>query len=92
LGVSAIGTRRKNAREIPWQLLEKRDTVKHTWGSITLMIVGEMLIALWQDNAPLVFMTTAHSLTNDDDLVLVNRRRPAITTANRSIIEPVFDN
>jgi hypothetical protein len=56
------------------------------------MIVGEMLIALWQDNAPLVFMTTAHSLTNDDDLVLVNRRRPAITTANRSIIEPVFDN
>jgi hypothetical protein len=54
------------------------------------MIVGEVLMALWQDNAPLVFMTTAHSLENGDDLVAVDRRRPAITTANRSIIEPVF--
>jgi hypothetical protein len=56
------------------------------------MIVSEVLIALWQDNAPVVFMTTAHFLTNDDNLVLVNKRRPAITTANRSIIEPVFGN
>jgi hypothetical protein len=35
-------------------------------------------------------MITAHSLENGDNLVAVNRRRPAITTANRSIIEPVF--
>jgi hypothetical protein len=56
------------------------------------MIVGEMFIALWQDNAPVVFIITAHSLTNDNNLVLINRRRPAITTANRSIIEPVFGN
>jgi hypothetical protein len=87
-----MGITRKNARGIPWQLLEKRDTVKHTWGSTTPMIVGEVLMALWQDNAPLVFMTTAHSLKNDDNLVVINRRRPAITTVNRSIIEPVFDN
>jgi hypothetical protein len=90
LGIGAMGTTRKNARGIPWQLLEKRDTVKHTWGSTTPMIVGEVLMALWQDNAPLVFMTTARSLENGDDLVAVDRRRPAITTANRSIIEPVF--
>jgi hypothetical protein len=56
------------------------------------MIVGEMFMTLWQDNAPLVFMTTAHSLKNDDNLVIINRRRPAITTANRSIIKPVFNN
>jgi hypothetical protein len=56
------------------------------------MIVREVLITLWQDNALLVFMTTAHFLTNDDNLVLVNRRKPAITTANRSIIKPVFGN
>jgi hypothetical protein len=37
-------------------------------------------------------MITAHSLKNDDNLVIVNRRRPVITTANRSIIEPVFGN
>jgi Transposase IS4 len=92
LGIGAMDITRKNARGIPWQLLEKRDTVKHTWGSITPMIVGEVLMALWQDNAPLVFMTTAHSLKNDDNLVVINRRRPAITTVNRSIIEPVFDN
>jgi hypothetical protein len=85
-----MGITRKNARGIPWQLLEKRDTVKHTWGSITPMIVGEVLMALWQDNAFLVFMTTAYFLENGDDLVAVDRRRPAITTANRSIIELVF--
>jgi hypothetical protein len=29
---------------------------------------------------------------DDDNLVVINRRRPAITTVNRSIIEPVFGN
>jgi hypothetical protein len=56
------------------------------------MVIGEMLMTLWQDNAPLVFMITAHSLKNDDNLVIVSRRRPVIITANRSIIEPVFGN
>jgi hypothetical protein len=35
-------------------------------------------------------MTTAHSLEYPDDLVLVNRRRPALNSTNRPIIEPVF--
>lgn len=35
-------------------------------------------------------MTTAHSLKDNDDLVVINRRKPAITPANRSIIQPVF--
>jgi hypothetical protein len=47
-------------------------------------------VSLWQDNAPLIFMITAHSLHNPEDLVIVNRRRPAMNSSNRSIIEPIF--
>jgi hypothetical protein len=89
LGVGAMGTTRKNAREIPKELLDKKEK-KHLWGSSYPIVVGEVLVSLWQDNAPLVFMTTAHSLDHPDDLVLVNRRRPTLNPTNRPIIEPVF--
>jgi hypothetical protein len=89
LGMGAMGTTRKNARGIPHDLIRKKEE-RHQWGSSHPRIVGEVLITLWQDNAPLIFMTTAHSLHNPDDLVLVNRRRPALNPTNRPIIEPVF--
>jgi hypothetical protein len=54
------------------------------------MIIREVLVTLWQDNVLLVFMITAHSLKHSDDLILVNRRRPALNPTNRLIIEPVF--
>jgi hypothetical protein len=37
-------------------------------------------------------MITAHSLHKSEDLVTVNRRKPAIPPSNRPIIEPVFGN
>jgi Transposase IS4 len=89
LGMGAIGTTRKNARGIPKELLDMKEK-KHLWGSSYPMVVGEVLVTLWQDNAPLVFITTAHSLEHPDDLVLVNRRRPTLNPTNRPIIEPVF--
>jgi hypothetical protein len=84
-----MGITRKNARGIPKELLDKKEK-KHLWGSSYPMVVGEVLVSLWQDNAPLVFMITAHSLDYPDDLVLVNRRRPTLNPTNRPIIEPVF--
>jgi hypothetical protein len=49
-------------------------------------------VSLWQDNVSLIFMITAHSLHNPKDLVIVNRRRPALNSTNRPIIKPVFGN
>jgi hypothetical protein len=91
LGVGAMGTTRKNARGIPWQLLDRKEE-KHQWGSTFPMIVGDVLVALWQDNAKLIFMITAHSLHNPEDLVVVNRKKPALNANNKAIIEPVFGN
>src|SRR5258708_15923087 len=87
--MGAIGITRKNAREIPKELLDKKEK-KHLWGFSYLMVVGEVLVTLWQDNVLLVFIITAYSLKYPDDLVLVNRRRPALNLTNRPIIKPVF--
>jgi hypothetical protein len=46
-----MGITRKNARGIPWQLLEKRDTVKHTgiyyangcWRNVYGVMAGQCL-------------------------------------------------
>jgi hypothetical protein len=84
-----MGITRKNARGIPRDLLDKKKE-KHQWGSFYFRVVGEVLVTLWQDNAHLVFMITAHSLHRPEDLVLVNRQRLALIPANRPIIEPVF--
>jgi hypothetical protein len=54
------------------------------------MVVGEVLVTLWQDNVSLIFMTTAYSLKHFDDLILINRRRPALNLTNRLIIEFIF--
>jgi hypothetical protein len=80
---------RKNARGIPKKLLDKKEK-KYLWGFSYPMVIREVLVSLWQDNALLVFMTTAHSLDYPDDLVLINRRRPTLNSTNRPIIEPVF--
>jgi hypothetical protein len=65
-----MGTTRKNVRVTPRDLLEKKEE-KHQCGSSYPRVVGEVLVTLLQDNAPLVFMTTAHSLHRPEDLVLV---------------------
>jgi hypothetical protein len=88
-GVAAIGITRKNARRIPRTLLDKKEE-KFLWESSHPMVVGEVLVTLKQDNALLIFMTTAHTLHHPENLVLVNRRSPALTPTNRPIIEPVF--
>jgi hypothetical protein len=89
LGVAATGTTRKNARGIPWDLIEAQKE-KREWGSTMPRIIGGVLIGLWQDNAPLIFMTTAHSLKSPEDVVLINRKRPALNSTNRPILLPVF--
>jgi hypothetical protein len=89
LGVAATGTTRKNARGIPKDLIDAQKE-KHQWGSTIPRVVGNVLIGLWQDNAPLIFMTTAHSLKSPEDVVLINRKRPALNSTNRSILLPVF--
>jgi hypothetical protein len=84
-----MGIIRKNTRGIPKELLDKKEK-KHLWGFSYSMIIREVLVSLWQDNVPLVFIITAHSLNHLDDLVLINRRRPTLNPTNRPIIEPVF--
>src|SRR5450755_3710825 len=56
------------------------------------MIVGDVLVALWQDNVKFIFMITAHFLHNFEVLMVVNRKKPALNANNKAIIEPVFGN
>ena len=93
-----MGTTRKNAVGVPDSLTDvlakdkkaKKDAkeddkpkkLQLAYNSVLAVIVNFCLCFLWQDNATVLAITTAHSLHRPDDRVLRTRKRPSGTSAN----------
>ena len=95
-GVGLMGTARAKQHEIPQSLLKWKpktgeEKPKLIWNSTIGEIDGYALVFIWQDNNTVLAMTTAHSLHEPNDKVVVHRRRPKATSTNASVVWPVFE-
>ena len=95
---SVMGTTRKNAAGVPVSLTDvlakdkkaKKDAreedkpkkLQLAYNSVLAVIVHKCLCFLWQDNATVLAITTAHSLHRTADQVTRKRKRPSGTSAN----------
>lgn len=88
IGVGVMGTTRKNHLDFPREFLDvKLSDANFTYGSCSTKVLDRCLCFLWQDNAPVIGITTAFSMNEGpDDYVIKNRKRPA----NNIVAAPVF--
>jgi Transposase IS4 len=92
MGISCMGTTRKKAVGVPVQLQTYLDNNSELlWDSTIAEIVdGNTNCFVWQDNKPVVAISTAHSLHRAEDRIQRTRRCPRITSENQRILNPVF--
>jgi Transposase IS4 len=81
----------KNAIGVPKQLQAYlNDNSELVWDSTVAEIVDNTLCFVWQDNKPVIAITTAYSLHRPEDRVETHRRCPKITAENARVLNPVF--
>jgi Transposase IS4 len=92
MGIYCIGTTRKKAAGVPIRLQSYLDNNSELlWDStIAEVIDGNTNCFFWQDNKPVVAISTAHSLHRAEDRIQRTRRCPRITSENQRILNPVF--
>jgi Transposase IS4 len=93
IDIHCYNTTRKNARGIPQDLLDlqSHDSALVWDSTIATVVEEDTLVFLWQDNKPVIAITTAHSLHREEDRVERCRKCPAITAENTRILNPVFE-
>jgi Transposase IS4 len=92
MGIYCMGTTRKNAVGVPPRLQSYLDNNSELlWDSTIAEIIDyNTLCFVWQDNKPVVSITTAHSLHRPEDRIERKRRCPKISSENARILNPVF--
>ena len=88
LGVSMMGTTRKDAAGFPEWLIRWKDLKEAlVWDSMQAEIVEDVLCVVWQDNSAVLLATTAFGA---DEKTEKDRRRPTATSTNAAHTRPVF--
>ena len=92
MGIYCMGTTRKKAAGVPLRLQSYLDNNSELlWDSTIAEVVdGNTNCFVWQDNKPVVAISTAHSLHRTEDRIQRTRRCPRITSENQRILDPVF--
>jgi Transposase IS4 len=91
MGIYSMGTTRKNAIGVPERLQSYlNDNSELIWDSTIAQVVDNTLCFVWQDNKPVIAISTAHSLYRPEDRVERHRRCPKITAQNARVLNPVF--
>jgi Transposase IS4 len=87
-----MGTTRKKATGVPQCLQSYLDNNSElVWDSTVAEIVDKNILCfIWQDNKPVVAMSTTHSLHCSEDRIQRTRRCPRISSENARILNPVF--
>ena len=92
MGIYCMGTTRKRAVGVPSKLQKYLDNNSELlWDStIAEIIDNNTLCFVWQDNKPVIALSTAHSLHRFEDRIQRTRRCPKISSENARILQPVF--
>ena len=91
IGISVMGTTRKNATGLPEELLRLKDAKQaFLYGGLVAIVQGKTLCFAWQDNNVVLGLTTAFSLHQPRDIVIRNRKRPKDSLTNAAIAVPIF--
>ena len=92
MGIYCMETTRKKAACVPIRLQRYLDNNSELlWDSTIAEIVDNNINCfVWQDNKPVVAISTAHSLHRVEDRIQRTRRCPRITSENQRILNPVF--
>jgi Transposase IS4 len=92
MGIYCMGTTRKKAIGVPPRLQSYLDNNSELlWDSTIAEVVdGNTNCFVWQDNKPVIAISTAHSLHRAEDRVQRTRQCPRITSENQRILNPVF--
>jgi hypothetical protein len=92
MGIFCMGTTRKKAIGVPQRLQSYLDNNSElVWDSTIAEIVDKnTLCFVWQDNKPVLAISTAHSLHCSEDRIQRSRRCPKISSENARILNPVF--
>jgi len=88
INFGVIGTTRKNYKDFLARFIAAKLSDAHfTYGSCSIEVINYALYFLWQDNAPVIGITTAFSIQEGpEDYVLRTRKRPT----NNAVAGPVF--
>ena len=93
-GVGACGTARTSSKMFPPELVvPKNKSSQLGYHERAGMVVDEVAIMLWMDNAPVSMMTTIHQLKGRGSEVQKERRRPGLKSSNAAGIRKskIFD-
>ncbi len=92
MGIYCMSTTRKKAIEIPQRLQSYLNNNSDLlWDSTIAEVVNKnTLCFVWQDNKPIVAISTAHSVHRTKDRIQRLRRCPKISSENARILNPVF--
>jgi hypothetical protein len=90
IGIGVMGTTRKNHREFPQRFIAaKLSNSQFAYGSCSTEVIDHCLCFLWQDNAPVIGITTAFRIAKDSECYVVKeRKRPT----NNAVAAPVFSD
>jgi hypothetical protein len=88
IDIGVMGTSRKYQPGFPSRFIDIKDTDEaFTYGGYSTEVLDHCLCFIWQDNAPVIGITTAFSLDDrPENFVIKTRRRPR----NRQVAGPVF--
>ena len=92
VGIYCMRITRKKAIGVPPQLQSYlNNNSELLWDSTIAEVVdGNTNCFVWQDNKPVIAISTAHSLHRAEDRIQRTRRCPRITSENQRILNPVF--
>jgi len=92
MDIYCMGTTRKKAIGVPTRLQSYlNNNSELLWDSTIAEVVdGNTNCFVWQDNKPVIAISTAHSLHRAEDRIQRTRRCPRITSENQRILNPVF--
>lgn len=88
IGIGACGTARRQAG-IPKELQVDK-TSKLEWDTRSGAVIGGVLAVFWQDNGPVMMMTTIHGMVGEQWEVTREWRRPRDTSTNGAKVRSVF--
>jgi len=88
IDIGVMGTTRKNQPGIPPRFLDIKATNEaFTYGGYSTEVVEHCLCFIWQDNAPVIGITTAFALDDDPEHFIVRTRRRA---RSNKVAAPIF--
>jgi Transposase IS4 len=90
--IYCIDTTRKKTVGVPSELQNYLDNNNALiWDSTIAEIIDDnVLCFIWQDNKPVIALTSAHSLHRFDDRIQRRHKCPQISSTNARILNPVF--